>query len=90
MFTLYDVTVSADTTFTATYGTVSDSIVVEYCTMVDYGVTNNNNLIQWYYAPSYSSASVDAIKQAVDDGSKLENLILTDTLFNVSDDYTVR
>lgn len=37
-----------------------------------------------------SSASVDAIKQALDDGSKLENLILADTIFSVSDDYTVR
>lgn len=59
IFTLYNVSVSEDTTFTATYSSVSDSIVVEYCTMVDYGVTNNNNLIQWYYAPTYSSASVD-------------------------------
>ena len=47
LFTLYDVTVSADTTFTATYGTVSDSILVEYCDMVDYGVTSNNNDADW-------------------------------------------
>lgn len=47
MFTLYDVTVSADTTFTATYSTVSDSILVELCDMVDYGVTSNNNSSDW-------------------------------------------
>lgn len=47
LFTLYDVTVSADTTFTATYDTVSDSILVEYCDMVDYGVTSNNNDADW-------------------------------------------
>lgn len=37
-----------------------------------------------------SSASVDAIKKALDDGSKLENLMMTDIIFNVSDDYIVR
>lgn len=42
LFTLYDVTVSADTTFTATYDTVSDSCLVEYCTFADYCTTNNN------------------------------------------------
>lgn len=43
IFTLYSISVSTDTTFTATYSNVSDSIVVEYCDMVDYAVTNNNN-----------------------------------------------
>ena len=46
-FTLYDITVFEDTTFTATYSNVSDSIVVEYCDMVDYAVTNNNNSSDW-------------------------------------------
>ena len=48
LFTLYDVTVSADTTFTATYGTVSDSCLVEYCFFADYCVTNNNKSSQYY------------------------------------------
>ena len=47
VYTLSDVSVSQDTTFTATYSSVSDSIVVEYCYMVDYGVTNNNNTSDW-------------------------------------------
>ena len=38
----------------------------------------------------YSSASFNAVNNALNDGSKPENLILTDTLFNVTDDYTVR
>ena len=51
MFTLYDVTVSADTTFTATYNsTITDSCTVEYCQFVDYGVTGNSNLSNMYYA----------------------------------------
>lgn len=58
-YTKTGVSVSGDTTFTATYSSVSDSIVVEYCIMVDYGVTNNSNLIQWFYDPAYSSVSVD-------------------------------
>ena len=47
IFTLYSISVSTDTTFTATYSNVSDSIVVEYCDMVDYGVTSNNNSSDW-------------------------------------------
>ena len=47
IFTLYSISVSTDTTFTATYSNVSDSIVVEYCDMVDYGVTSNNNDADW-------------------------------------------
>lgn len=43
-FTLYNVSVSQDTTFTATYSNVSDSVTVEYCLFVDYGVTGNSNL----------------------------------------------
>ena len=39
MFTVFDVTVTEDTTFTATYSSVSDSVVVEYCAFVDYAVT---------------------------------------------------
>ena len=42
LFTLYDVEVSADTTFTATYGTVSATCIVEYCEWVDY-FTNENH-----------------------------------------------
>ena len=37
-----------------------------------------------------SSASFNAVNNALNDGSKLENLILTDMLFNVSDDYVLR
>lgn len=44
IFTLYNVSVSQDTTFTATYSNVSDSVTVEYCLFVDYGVTGNSNL----------------------------------------------
>ena len=47
IFIKYAVTVTEDTTFTATYSNVSDSIVVEYCDMVDYGVTSNNNDADW-------------------------------------------
>lgn len=46
-FIIYDKTVSEDTTFTATYDNISDSITVELCNMVDYAVTNNNNSSDW-------------------------------------------
>lgn len=38
----------------------------------------------------YSSASFNAVNNALNDGSKQENLILTDMLFNVTDDYILR
>lgn len=49
LFILYDVEVSADTTFTATYSSVSASCKVEYCLFVDYGVTGKSNLSNLYY-----------------------------------------
>ena len=58
-FALYNVSVTDNTIFNATYGTETATCLVEYCSFVDYGVTNNNNLIQWFYAPSYTSPSVD-------------------------------
>lgn len=42
IFTLYNVSVSQDTTFSATYGTVSATCIVEYCEWVDY-FTNENH-----------------------------------------------
>ena len=45
-FTLYDITVSANKTFTATYSTVSDSVDVFLCTSVDYA-TSNKNTSMW-------------------------------------------
>ena len=47
MFTLSDVEVSSGyKTFTATYGTVSDSVDVFLCTSYDYG-TSNKNTSMW-------------------------------------------
>ena len=45
-FTLYDITVSANKTYTATYSTVSDSVDVFLCTSVDYA-TSNKNTSMW-------------------------------------------
>lgn len=42
-FALYNVSVTDDTTFTATYGTETATCLVEYCDFVDYAVTNNKN-----------------------------------------------
>ena len=41
LFTLYDVEVSEDTTFTATYGTETATCRVEYCIFADYNDPNN-------------------------------------------------
>lgn len=58
-FILYDISVSEDTTFTATYSSVSDSIVVELCDFVDYGVTNKSNLSYWYWNTNFGTGTVD-------------------------------
>lgn len=42
IYTLYNMEVSSDTTFTATYGTVSATCLVEYCIFVDYMTIGNN------------------------------------------------
>lgn len=42
-FTLPDISVSSDTTFTATYGGATDSCLVEYCIFVDYAVKDKHN-----------------------------------------------
>lgn len=43
IYTLSDVSVNDDTTFTATYGTVSDSCLVEDCVFVDYAIKGKHN-----------------------------------------------
>ena len=59
IFTLYDIGVSADTTFTATYdSTITNSCLVEYCTFADYCVTNNNKS-SGYYTGSATTYNID-------------------------------
>lgn len=42
-FALHDVSVTDDTTFTASYGTETATCLVEYCTFVDYAVKDKHN-----------------------------------------------
>ena len=67
-FTLYDITVSADTTFTATYSDVSDSCLVEYCDFVDYAVTGKKNS-NWQNYSSRLNISTDENGTTVSKGS---------------------
>ena len=60
LFILDDVEVSADTTFTATYSSVSATCTVEYCLFVDYCTTNNNNDSGWFNNESYGTYSYTA------------------------------
>ena len=55
---MYDISVSADTTFTATYSTTSDSVLVEYCSFVDYAVTGMKNT-NWMNYSSRLTVSTD-------------------------------
>ena len=64
-FALNDVSVSQDTTFTATYSSATDSCLVEYCVFVDKGTTASHN--SHWYINSYGTATVQ------DDGTKLLN-----------------
>ena len=66
MFTVFDVTVTEDTTFTATYSSVSDSVVVEYCAFVDYAVTGKKNT-------NWGNASNRITVTTNDSGTTLDN-----------------
>ena len=66
IFTVYDISVSSNTTFTATYGTISDSCLVEYCVWVDYGVATEH-IDHYYYVSNNGSVTV------TDVGTKLQN-----------------
>ena len=68
LFTLFDVEVSASTTFTATYSSVTDTVLVEYCDFVDYAVTNKKNT-NWDNYSSRLSISTDETGTTVSKGS---------------------
>lgn len=57
IFTLLDIGVTGDTTFTATYGTVSATCLVEYCTFVDYAVKDNHNHNYYVFNTNYAEIS---------------------------------
>lgn len=59
VYTVYNVSVSQDTTFTATYGTVSDSCLVEYCLFVDYCTTQNNQSTGYIIGSNKGTYSLD-------------------------------
>ena len=61
IYTLYNVEVSSDTTFTATYGTVTASCTVEYCIFVDYMITSNNQSDNYSYTTGSYSLSDDGL-----------------------------
>ena len=67
-FILYDITVSEDTTFTATYSDGMDSCLVELCDFVDYAVTNKKNT-NWGNYSSRLSISTDETGTTVSKGS---------------------
>ena len=46
-YTKTDVSVSGDTTFTATYSNLSDNVRVELCSFVDYAISSNHNDDDW-------------------------------------------
>lgn len=56
---MYNVSVSQDTTFTATYSNVSDSVTVEYCLFVDYCTTQNNQSNGYYQTAGNGTYSLD-------------------------------
>lgn len=55
-FTVYDLTVSSNTLFTATYGSVFDSVTVYPCLLVDYGTTNKHTDI-WNNMDTFTRAT---------------------------------
>ena len=64
------VTVSSDTTFTASYKDVSDVCNVEYCLFKDYAVTGKSNYTAFYNYATFNP-------QVTDDGTLLTNNVAT-------------
>lgn len=84
MFTLYDITVSEDTTFTATYSSVTDTVLVEYCDFVDYAVTNQKNS-NWTNYSSRLNISTDENGTLLNKGSSNGYYFVNNAQFIYSD-----
>ena len=84
LFTLYDVSVSIDTTFTASYSEISDYIVVEYCDFVDYAVTNQKNS-NWTNYSSRLNISTDENGTLLNKGSSNGYYFVNNAQFIYSD-----
>ena len=67
-FTLFDVSVTEDTTFTATYSNATGSCLVEFCDFVDYAVTGKKNT-NWTNYSSRLTVTTDESGTTVSKGS---------------------
>ena len=84
LFVLYDVTLSATKTFTATYNTVSDSVTLIYADFVDYGVSskytnwsNGSNMTivrtdAYSYTQQTDATSFGYVAQTITSGDTVE------------------
>lgn len=63
-FALYNVSVTDDTTFTATYGTETATCLVEYCTYVNYLVDNEHDANSYYSTGTVTYDKVGATLDA--------------------------
>ena len=84
IFTLFDVSVTEDTTFTATYSSVTDTVLVEYCDFVDYAVTNQKNS-NWTNYSSRLNISTDENGTLLNKGSSNGYYFMNNAQFIYSD-----
>lgn len=95
IFTLYNVSVSQDTTFTATYSTVSATCKVEYCRFVDYAVKDkhNHNYFNQAGTSKVTITEADEYKEFKTISTTAGNVYLgsstSSTGFDVGDTWTI-
>lgn len=79
-YTTTGVSVSGDTTFTATYSSVTDTVLVEYCDFVDYAVTGKHNTKWWATGTLNITTSSDGtlVKNENSSGYSLDYSYITD------------
>ncbi len=77
IYTLFNQTITTDTTFTATYGTETASKTIQVIdVMIDYAVTNNKNT-HWFVRSADTTMTVTVGK----DGTNLSNSSTTTSVF---------
>lgn len=73
IYTLFNQTITADTTYTVSYGTETASKTIQICEFIDYGVTNNKSTNWFVRSADTSDLTVTVGK----DGTNLSNASTT-------------
>lgn len=88
-FALYNVSVTDNTTFTASYGTETATCLVEYCTFVDYATTSKHNDNYTNYAYLTRSDAYTIASNTSGSVKLLDTMVSSNSLYVSSTNYEV-